>query len=248
MTAGVLVLLRHGQSVANAAKTFTGLLDVDLTTRGEQQARAAARLLTDDGVRPDVVISSPMLRSTRTTEAVRAEAGLADVPLELSWRLAERDYGSLTDVPKAEARVRYGPEAYITVRRTLDGSPPPATDEQRARWGPAYTQAGSGLPEPGAGESLRDVIRRVEPLWRDVRARLGTGAHVLVVGHGNSLRALCTLVDDLTPQEVVELNLPAGQPLRYDLVDGALVPRGGRYLDPVTARAEAERIAHEGGT
>lgn len=246
---GVLVLLRHGESVHNAAQVFTGLLDVGLTERGREQAADAARLLVADGLRPDVVVTSPMVRTRRTAEVVIDVAGLDGVPVERTWRLAERDYGSLTDVPKAVARERYGPERFITVRRTLDGTPAPASAAQVAAFGPVYREPGSGLPEPGAGESLRDVVGRVRPCWESVRARVRAGERVLVVGHGNSLRALCTLVDGLAPEEVVDLNLPPAQPLRYD-VDGtgAFIPRGGRYLDPATAHAHAARIAHEGGT
>ena len=126
---GVLVLLRHGESVYNAAQVFTGLLDVGLTGRGEEQARAAGRLLRAEGLTPDRIWTSPMRRSTATTELLCGAAGLEGVPVTVSWRLAERDYGSLTGVPKAEARERYGPRGYITVRRTLDGAPPPATAE-----------------------------------------------------------------------------------------------------------------------
>lgn len=249
MSAGSLVVLRHGQSTANASRTFTGLLDVDLTERGGEQARAAAHLLAADGVRPDLVVTSPMRRAARTTELVVEAGGLQDVPVRASWRLAERDYGSLTGVGKSEARARYGPEGYVTVRRTLDGDPGPATDGQREGWPPAYRDAGSGLPVPGAGETLRDVVRRVEPLWHEVRATVTDGATVMVVAHGNSLRALCLLVDDLSAHEVQELNLPPAQPLRYDVTaDGGLGPRGGRYLDAATARRAAEVIAAEGGT
>nr|WP_237728206.1 2,3-bisphosphoglycerate-dependent phosphoglycerate mutase [Cellulomonas sp. APG4] len=241
--------MRHGESVHNAAQVFTGLLDVGLTERGREQARDAARLLVAHGLRPDVVVTSPMVRTRRTAELVIDAAGLDGVQVESTWRLAERDYGSLTDVPKAVARERYGPDRFITVRRTLDGTPAPASPAQVSAFGPVYREPGSGLPEPGAGESLRDVVGRVRPCWEDLLARVHAGERVLVVGHGNSLRALCTLVDGLAPEEVVDLNLPPAQPLRYDLDgDGGLVPRGGRYLDPATAHAHATRIAHEGGT
>lgn len=244
-----LVLLRHGESAYNAAQVFTGLLDVPLTPRGEAQAREAGSLLRTHGLIPDVVLTSPMQRCTATTEIVRATADLDGVPVTSTWRLAERDYGNLTGVPKHEAKARLGTDAYITVRRTLDGAPPPATSEQAATWRDTpYTEPGSGLPEPGSSESLRDVIARVEPLWDHLRTHLADRRTVLLVGHGNSLRALCALIDELTPAEIQDLNLPPGQPLVYRHDDGRLTPRGGRYLDPDDARAAAERIAHEGGT
>lgn len=249
MSRGVLVLLRHGESVANAAQEFTGLLDVGLTERGVEQARAAARLLVGHGVLPDLVVTSPMLRSVATTEVVVDEAGLGTVPVRRSWRLAERDYGHLTGVAKSRARELYGAHEYVTVRRTLDGRPPAATAEQSAAWAHAFTDPSSGLPTPGAGESLRDVIARVDPQWVELRAAAAAGSTVLVVAHGNSLRALCTLVDRLSPDEVMALNLPPAQPLVYEVTsDGSTRPRGGRYLDPTTALAAATVIAHEGGT
>lgn len=248
MPSGTLVLLRHGESEFNAAQIFTGLLDVALTPRGEEQAREAGRLLRVHGLRPDLVLTSPMQRCAQTTSLVRESAGLDGVPVTRSWRLAERDYGNLTGVPKHEAKDRLGAAGYITVRRTLDGAPPPAAPEQADSWPDAYTEPGSGLPTPGSSESLRDVIGRVAPLWDDVRDLLADARTVLVVGHGNSLRALCAVLDELSPDEVQDLNLPPGEPLVYQWASGGLAPRGGRYLDPDDALAAAARIAHEGGT
>lgn len=248
MVTGTLVLLRHGESEFNAAQVFTGLLDVDLTPRGEEQAREAGRLLRTHDLLPDVVLTSPMQRCARTTDLVRASGGLDGVPVTRSWRLAERDYGNLTGVAKHEAKDLLGTDGYITVRRTLDGAPPPATEEQAASWPDAYTEPGSGLPSPGSSESLRDVIGRVAPLWDDVRELLVDARTVLVVGHGNSLRALCAVIDELSPEEVQHLNLPPGEPLVYRWTPDGLAPRGGRYLDPDDALAAAARIAHEGGT
>ena len=248
MEHGTLVLLRHGESELNAAGVFTGLLDVGLSERGRDQARRAARLLAAAGILPQRVWTSPMRRAVATTEEVVRELGLDAALVAPSWRLAERDYGSLTGVPKTAARERYGPEGYVTVRRTLDGSPGPATEAERARWPVApYVEEGSGLPEPGSGETLREVVDRVAPVWPRLRADLEAGRTLLVVGHGNSLRGLCLVLHDLAPQEVEELNIPPGQPLVSTWSDGALRPRGGRYLDEA-AHAEARRIAAEGGT
>lgn len=242
------MLLRHGESVFNAAGVFTGLLDVDVSDRGRQQARAAAKLLRAHGLVPERTWTSPMRRAAVTTDVVVGELGLDPATVTSTWRLAERDYGSLTGVPKHEARERYGPEGYLTVRRTLDGTPGPATCEQAAAWPVApYTEPGSGLPEPGAGETLRDVIDRVAPLWPELRAELEAGRTVLVVAHGNSLRALCAVIDELTAHEVQELNVPPAQPLVYRWAGGAPTPRGGRYLDD-DAHIEVARIAAEGGT
>lgn len=249
MSHGVLILLRHGQSTANAAQEFTGLLDVGLTARGRAQARRAARMIAADGSRPDLVVTSPMVRSTLTADLVRAELGLDDVPVLTTWRLAERDYGALTGVAKSQALEQLGAARYFALRRTVDGVPPPATPDQVAGWGNAFADPGSGLPAAGAGESLRDVIARVTPAWQQLRDAALDGRVVLVVAHGNSLRALCAVLDRLDPQEIEDLNIPSGHPLRYDVdPDGSVRPRGGRYLDASAARDAAARIAREGGT
>jgi len=245
---GTLILLRHGESLFNAASVFTGLLDVDVSECGREQARAAGRLLAVSGLTPETIWTSPMRRAAVTAELVRAELGLDPARVTSTWRLAERDYGSLTGVPKAEARERYGAEGYVTLRRTLDGSPGPATAEQAAAWPVRpYTEPGSGLPEPGAGETLRDVIERVTPVWDQLRGALAGGAQVLVVAHGNSLRALCAVVDALSPEEVQDLNIPPGEPLVYRWDGVGVAPRGGEYLDDAAHEAVA-LIAAEGGT
>lgn len=244
---GRLVLLRHGESVANAAKEFTGRIDVDLTARGLEQARAAARLLDDAGLVPDVVLTSPMVRALRTAQAVHAELGLT-VALTEQWRLVERDYGFLTGMPKAQARERLGAERFVSLRRTRHGRPGPL-DPASAAGLDLYEARSGGLAPAGRGESLDDVVARVAPCWFEAQALLADGAVVLVVAHGNSLRALCAVLDDLGDEEVLHLNLPQAQPLVYTLHDdGALRPRGGRYLDPGTAHAVAAAIAREGGT
>jgi len=246
--AGTLTLLRHGESTYNAARVFTGLLDVDLSPLGERQACEAGRLLAEHAAVPDLVLSSPLRRARRTADAVLAELGL-EVPLVEEWRLEERDYGVLTGIPKRQVVERYGHDMFFAWRRTLHGKPPAAAPAEIATWGLVSTRPPE-LPPPGSGESLHDVIERVRPCWEgDVRSRIADGRSVLVVAHGNSLRALCALIDDLDENELEELNLPAGQPLRYDATpDGRLVPRGGRYLDPAAARAGAALIAAEGGT
>ncbi|WP_225754405.1 2,3-bisphosphoglycerate-dependent phosphoglycerate mutase [Actinotalea sp. Marseille-Q4924] len=244
---GRLVLLRHGESVANAAKEFTGRVDVDLTDRGEEQARRAARLLSEAGLVPDVVLTSPMLRALRTARAVRDELAL-EVELTEEWRLVERDYGFLTGMPKDEARDRLGEERFVSLRRTRHGLPGPL-DPAVAAGLDLFEARGAGLAPAGRGESLQDVVERVAPCWSHARARVTGGAVVLVVAHGNSLRAMCAVVDGLSDEEVLHLNLPQAQPLVYAVGgDGVPRPRGGRYLDPATAHAVAAEIAREGGT
>ncbi|MGM0386449.1 MAG: 2,3-bisphosphoglycerate-dependent phosphoglycerate mutase [Actinomycetota bacterium] len=246
---GTLVLLRHGESIYNATSTFTGLLDVGLTRDGERQVAIAANLMRAEGIVPDLVVDSPMVRASRTTELLLGHLGMS-VPVETTWRLAERDYGCLTGVPKAEAAARHGEESFFRWRRTLHGRPPAASAEQRASWLDPVPLADSGPLVAGAGESLHDVVVRVRPLWEEeLRERLTDGQTVVVVAHGNSLRALSAVIDDLTDSEIEELNIPAGHPLAY-VVDhlGRAHPRGGRYLDDDAASLAAARVSAEGGT
>lgn len=260
---GLLVLLRHGESTANAEGSFTGLRDVDLSEHGVEQSHLAAALLAAAGVRPDAVVTSTMLRARRTAELVLGDLHDLEAAVQSSWRLNERDYGVLTGMPKREVREHYGPERFHAWRRTLHGRPPPMPPEQRPGVGfvahgagaddgdlARSDWAGSRASEPGDGESLHDVVRRVRPLWTGpLLERLRAGETVLVVGHGNSLRALSAIIDDLGDTELEELNLPTAQPIVYDVgPDGRVSPRGGRYLDPDQAVLAAIRIAFEGGT
>lgn len=251
---GVLVLLRHGESTFNASSTFTGLLDVGLTPGGEAQVVIAARLLIAAGLVPDLVVTTPMLRARRTASILLADlaelTGRADPhPIRPTWRLVERDYGCLTGLSKAVARARYGEEAFFTWRRTLHGRPPAASPEQVASWTDPAPVADSGPLRPGCGESLADVIERVRPLWDELRPTLASGVTVFVVAHGNSLRALCAIIDDLDDHETEELNIPAGHPLVYQVTaTGDVHPRGGFYLDDTAAQREAAKVAAEGGT
>ncbi|MEJ5914747.1 2,3-bisphosphoglycerate-dependent phosphoglycerate mutase [Pseudokineococcus sp. 1T1Z-3] len=255
---GVLVLLRHGQSTFNAEQRFTGLLDPGLTARGEAEARRAAAELLDAGLVPDVVLTSPLRRARRTTDLVlaglaggRPAEGGAVVPRpEEVWALAERHYGAWSGRLKAPLRAEAGPEDFHALRRRLSGAPPPAGPGHERL--PDLAPALAHLPAARARgvESLADVVARVEPAWRPrVPDLLAAGHTVLVVAHGNSLRAVCVVVDDLSPVEVEALDLPTGHPLVYR-ADGAghLTPRGGTYLDAETARRAAEAVAAEGGT
>lgn len=258
---GVLVLIRHGESAFNAAQIFTGLLDVDVTQRGLLQVDRAADLLREAGLVPDEVLASSMLRALSTAERLIARLSDPDAaadassvseppPVRTTWRLAERDYGVLTGMPKAEARELVGEEAFFTLRRTRDGKPPAASPEQRASWVDPPPLADSGPLEAGMSESLADVIDRVTPVWEELRDALaGNDRVIAVVAHGNSLRALAAVIDDLDAGEVAELNIPVAHPLVYRVgEEGRAAPRGGEYLDPHGAEHAAELVAAEGGT
>lgn len=253
---GSLVLLRHGESTANAAGTFTGSRDVDLSERGLAQSRRAAEALLEAGLLPDLVLTSRMLRARRTASAMLPVLTRAHTapPVVETWRLNERDYGLLMGMPKTEVRARFGPDVYFDWRRTRHGRPPELPPDQRAALGLVPVDDGPEDPQtaalPGGGESLDDVVRRVRPLWPTrLLPALRAARTVLVIGHGNSLRALCAVVDDLDDDELEGLNLPTAQPIVYRVdADGRATPRGGEYLDPDTAWLEAIRIAIEGGT
>lgn len=251
---GTLILVRHGESTANAEGTFTGSRDVDLSARGVEQSHAAAALLAAEGLVPDVVITSKMLRARRTAENMLGDLKDLDAPIIATWRLNERDYGLLMGMPKTAVREEFGAERFHTWRRTLHGTPPPLPDEERVGLGLVPLDADPADPQqagiPGEGESLHDVVLRVAPLWEGViMDHLKAGETVLVIAHGNSLRALASVIEHLDDDDLEHLNLPTAQPIVYSVSpDGAVSPPGGRYLDPDTAVLAAIRIAFEGGT
>ena len=245
---GVLVLLRHGESTANQAGIFSGLLDVPLTRHGTQQARAAGILLGEHGIFPDIAFTSTLQRAVRTAELVKSAVG-KDYPTEPIWQLNERNYGALTGVTKTRARAELGEAEFSHFRRSLHGRPPAMSLRSwiALRRSPALRR----LPAEAVrrSESLSDVVRRLQPvLTGQLLPAVRAGMSVLVVAHGNSLRALCACIDGLSERELEDLNLPTGQPLLYAAGPaGSLSPRGGTYLDP-TAPDAAATVAAEGGT
>lgn len=249
---GSLVLLRHGESVGNARGLFTGVLDVDLTPAGEQASRDAGARLAAAGFVPDVVVTSELARGWRTAELVVEALGVT-CPLLRRWRLNERSYGALSGHRKADVRAAYGTEQFLYWRRSLEGRPPPLDRETLELWG-RLSPFDRLPPEALVGtESLLDVVARLRPWVAEVTEDVRAGRDVLVVAHGNSLRALCAVLDDLSGEELRRLNIPNARPLRYDVTpggDGLLRSRirGGRYLDPDIARVEAAIIARQGGT
>ena len=250
---GVLVLLRHGQSAYNAERRFTGLLDPGLTGRGVAEALRSGDELVEAGLRPDVVLASPLRRARRTADLLvqRLRAHGQDAPEpQQAWALAERHYGAWSGRLKEPLRAEVGAEDFHAKRRCYDGVPPPTgpDHERLADLAPALAHLSAARTR--GTESLADVVERVRPWWREeALPLLRDGRTVLVVAHGNSLRALCAVVDDLAPEEVEALNLPTGQPLVYrGTGGGGLRPRGGSYLDGEGARAAAAAVAAEGGT
>jgi 2,3-bisphosphoglycerate-dependent phosphoglycerate mutase len=241
-----LVLVRHGQSIWNLENLFTGWTDVDLTAQGCEEARQAGRELQREGIAPDVVFTSVLKRAIRTQWLMLDELDLLWLPVTRSWRLNERHYGALQGLNKTQTVERHG-EAQVKIwRRSYDIAPPPLAldDERHPRFDRRY--AGVDARELPATESLKDTLARVLPYWEQyiVPERKG-GRQVLVVAHGNSLRALVKMLDGLSEQAVVELNIPTGVPLLYEF-DAALRPLASRYLgDPQAIRAAAEAVKRQ---
>jgi 2,3-bisphosphoglycerate-dependent phosphoglycerate mutase len=225
-----LVLLRHGESIWNKEDRFTGWADVDLSDKGITEAKRAGRTLRESGYPFDVAFTSVLKRAIRTLWLVMDEMDLMWIPVYRSWRLNERHYGALQGLNKAEMAVKVGEEQVHMWRRGYDVRPP-ALDKKDERYpgnDPKYRELGqSELP---VTESLKDTVDRFLPYWREVLApTLKSGKHVIVSAHGNSLRALVKYLDNIGDDEIVNLNIPTGIPLVYEL-DERLKPLNHYYL------------------
>jgi 2,3-bisphosphoglycerate-dependent phosphoglycerate mutase len=245
---GTLVLLRHGESEWNSKGLFTGWVDVGLAAKGAQEASAAGRMITDAGLRPDIVHTSVLTRAIQTANLALEAAGLSWLPVRRSWRLNERHYGALQGKDKAQTREEFGDEQFMLWRRSYDVPPPPIADDD------PLSQAGdpryASLPPEimPRTECLRDVVGRMLPYWYDaIVPDLVEGRMVLIVAHGNSLRALVKHLDGISDAAIAELNIPTGIPLLYTL-DSQFRPEvpGGLYLDPEAAVAAAEAVKNQG--
>jgi 2,3-bisphosphoglycerate-dependent phosphoglycerate mutase len=248
MEVPTLLLLRHGESAWNASNRFTGWVDVDLTARGEEQARHSGVLLRQADLLPGSVHTSVLTRAQRTARLLLDAAGEPEVPVAASWRLNERCYGALQGLDRGQVWAQFGDRQFQRWRRSYDAAPPPlpADSPWDVSRDPRYAElAPDLLPR---SESLADVVGRLLPYWYDaVVADLHAGRPVLVVAHGNSLRALIAHLDRLSPQEVLELNIPTGMPLRYELgPDLTPLVRGGDYLEPAQAATAAAAVAAQG--
>ena len=243
---GKLVLLRHGQSTWNVANLFTGWTDVDLSDQGREEARQAGRELKATGIRFDCAYTSTLKRAIRTLWIALDEMDRMWLPITNSWRLNERHYGALQGLDKAQTVEKHG-EAQVKIWRRSYDIPPPAladSDERHPRHDARY--AGLDAKLLPATESLKDTLARVLPLWNDeIAPQLRAGRNVLVAAHGNSIRAIVKMLDDVPESEIVELNIPTGVPLLYEF-DAALHPIGHRYLgDPEAIRAAADAVRRQ---
>lgn len=234
-----LVLIRHGESAWNRENRFTGWTDVDLTPKGVEEAKSAGRLLKEQGFAFDIAYTSVLKRAIRTLWIVLDEMDLMWIPVIRDWRLNERHYGALQGLNKAETAAKHG-EAQVKIwRRAYDIAPPPLdpSDPRFPGRDPRYANlSDSELPRT---ECLKDTVRRFLPLWEETIApTIRAGRRVLIVAHGNSLRALVKHLDNIGDEEIVELNIPTGVPLLYEL-DADLRPTHHEYLGDAEAIAKA---------
>ena len=242
-----LVLLRHGESEWNQENRFTGWHDVDLTAKGEEEGRRSGRLLKDEGFAFDVVYTSLLKRAIRTMWLALEELDQIWVPVHREWRLNERHYGALQGLNKAETAAKHGEDQVLIWRRSYD-IPPPALDLDDERH-PGKDRRYANLPAENLplSECLKDTVDRFMPLWQDTIAPVvQEGKSVLIVAHGNSLRALVKYLDGVSEEDIVGLNIPTGMPLVYDL-DADLKPLDRRYLgDPEEVAKAMEAVANQG--
>jgi len=248
-TSYTLILLRHGESEWNAKNLFTGWVDVDLNDKGRAEARKGGELLAEAGLYPDVVITSVLQRAIKTSQIALEACGRLWIPVVRNWRLNERHYGALQGKNKAQTLAEFGEEQFMLWRRSYDTPPPPIdpSSEFAQNSDPRYaTLPPEVVPST---ECLADVVNRLIPFWEDVivAEHLRRDETVLVVAHGNSLRALVKHLDGISDEDIAAVNIPTGIPLVYRL-DANLNPivPGGEYLDPVAATEAAAAVAAQG--
>jgi len=242
-----IVLLRHGESVWNQENRFTGWTDVGLTEKGLREARTAGELLAKEGFAFDVAFTSTLKRAIKTLWIALEEMDRMWIPVHHSWRLNERHYGALQGLNKAETAAKFG-DAQVKIWRRAYDTPPPALADGDPRLGtgdPRYADISSAdLPRT---ECLKDTVARFLPHWHTTIApAIRSGRSVVIAAHGNSLRALVKYLDGISDADIVELNIPTGQPLVYEL-DDELRPLRHYYLgDPAAIAAAMQAVANQG--
>jgi len=242
-----VVLLRHGESEWNKTNRFTGWTDVDLTEQGTQEARAAGKLMKEEGFDFDIAYTSVLKRALRTLWLALDEMDRLWIPVEKSWRLNERHYGALQGLNKAETAEKHGEEQVLVWRRSYD-IPPPDLEKSDERW-PGHQPAYADMDEKDipTTESLKLTVDRFLPHWFDTIApAIKSGKRVLIAAHGNSLRALVKYLDEMSEEAIIKLNIPTGIPLVYEL-DEDLKPIKHYYLgDQEAIAAKAAAVAAQG--
>jgi len=242
--AGKLVLCRHGQSDWNLKNLFTGWTDVDLTQKGIQEASDAGKQLAGLGYDFDIAFTSVLKRAIRTLWIMLDEMEQMWIPVVRDWRLNERHYGALQGLNKAETSAKYGDDQVHIWRRSY-ATPPPELEADDERH-PAHDKRYAGIENLPATESLATTLERVLPCWESLIApELKSGKNVLIAAHGNSLRALVKMLDDVSEDEITGFNIPTGIPLAYEL-DDDLKPQSREFLgDPEAVAAAAAAVANQ---
>ncbi len=242
-----LVLLRHGESTWNKENRFTGWTDVDLSEKGIEEARQAGRTLKGQGYDFDLAFTSLLKRAIRTLWIVQDEMDLMWIPVKNSWRLNERHYGALQGLNKSETAKKYGEGQVLIWRRSYD-IPPPPLEKSDARYpglDPRYSMLGPAqIP---LAESLQDTYRRCLPYWhKSIVPALKAGKRIIIVAHGNSIRALVKYLDAVSEEDIVNLNIPTGIPLVYEL-NGDLKKIKSYYLADAAELEKARRAVVDQG-
>lgn len=242
-----VVLLRHGESVWNKENLFTGWTDVDLSAKGIEEAHAGGKALLAGGYRFDVAYTSVLKRAIRTLWIALDEMDLMWIPVHRHWRLNERHYGALQGLNKAETAAKYGDEQVLIWRRSYDVRPPALTEDD-PRWpghDPRYADLSKA--ELPVHECLKDTVERFLPYWHETIApAVKAGKRVIIAAHGNSLRALIKYLDNISDEDILNLNIPTGVPLVYEL-DETLKPITHYYLgDPDAIAAAQQAVANQG--
>ena len=242
-----LVLIRHGESTWNKENRFTGWTDVDLSAKGVEEAREGGRVLLREGFTFDVAYTSVLKRAIRTLYLVTDEMDLLWMPVHRAWQLNERHYGALQGLNKSETAEKFGEEQVKIWRRSYDIPPPALTPEDERYPGRDPRYAGLSQAELPLTECLKDTVARFLPYWRaTIAPQVKAGRRVLIAAHGNSLRALVMYLDGVSEEAIVELNIPTGMPLVYEL-DAELKPLKSYYLgDPEKVKAAMDAVANQG--
>ena len=225
-----IVLLRHGESQWNLENRFTGWTDVDLTKKGELEAKSAGKVLKNNFFEFDLIYASVLKRAIRTMKICLSEMKIKNIPIEYSWRLNERHYGALQGLNKAETAKKYGDEQVLLWRRSYD-TPPPQLQISDSRWsGNDSSYSHMDKNEIPLSECLKDTVKRFLPYWREkIEPSLQDGKKIMIVAHGNSLRALVKHLDNISDKDIVSFNIPTGIPLIYEL-NNKLKPVKSYYL------------------
>ncbi len=242
-----IVFMRHGESTWNLSNRFTGWTDVDLTEKGANEAKAAGDVLKAAGYHFDLAYTSVLKRAIRTLWLTLDAMDMMYLPIKHDWRLNERHYGALQGLDKGETAAKYGDEQVLVWRRSYDTPPPPLeeNDDRTSFNDPRYTSLAKGqIP---LTECLKDTVARVMPAWdEEIAPAIRAGKKILISAHGNSLRALIKMLDGISDEDIVGLNIPNGQPLVYEL-DADLKPIRSYYLGDAAAIAAAQAaVANQG--